>query len=103
MAPRAAAGADDGRGGARLRGAVRMREPVKALLGPACTTRLRCLAGGYPLPRWGNLRRTRRFSSQFGFERGTPVDRWYLRRFLERHRADITGDVLEIQAPDHAR
>ena len=52
---------------------------------------------GYPLPRWGNLRRTTPFSSNFGFERGTPLDRYYSARFFERNRGWITGDVLEIQ------
>jgi hypothetical protein len=77
-------------------------DPLKELLGPRWTTRLRCLARGYPLPRWGNLRRTRPFSTRFGFERGTPVDRFYHARFFERHRGDISGDVLEIQAPGYA-
>jgi hypothetical protein len=79
------------------------RSSLKQALGPRWTTRLRCLARGRPLPRWGNLRRTRPLSSHFGFDRGTPVDRYYLRRFLERHAAAITGDVLEIQCTDHAR
>ena len=70
---------------------------AKTLFGPAATTRLRCLARGYGLPRWGNLRRTTPFSSTFGFERGTPIDRYYLHRFLTRHRDVITGDVLEVQ------
>ena len=75
-----------------------MSGPVaKRLLGPRWTVRARCLLRGYPLPRWGNLRRVRPFSEYFGFERGLPVDRHYLRRFLEEHRGDITGDVLEVQ------
>ena len=52
---------------------------------------------GKGLPRWGNLRRTAPFSTSFGFDRGTPVDRYYLHRFLDAHRASIAGDVLEIQ------
>ena len=70
---------------------------ARTLVGPATTTRLRCLVRGYGLPRWGNLRRTTPFSSTFGFERGTPIDRYYLHRFLTRHRDVITGDVLEVQ------
>jgi len=42
------------------------------------------------------------FSSNFGFDRGTPVDRYYLHRFLDAHRDRVTGDVLEIQLPDCA-
>ena len=62
---------------------------------------LRCVTRGFPWPRWGNLRRTRPFSDNFGFERGTPVDRFYLHRFLDQHRHLITGRVLEIQLPGY--
>jgi SAM-dependent methyltransferase len=74
---------------------------AKQVLGPRLVTRLRCVARGYPLPRWGNLRRTAPFSSTFGFERGTPVDRYYLHRFLEANAALITGDVLEVQTSSY--
>jgi hypothetical protein len=70
---------------------------VKRLMGPRMVTRLRCALRGYDLPRWGNLRRTTPFSQTFGFERGTPVDRHYLHRFLNDHRDLIAGDVLEVQ------
>ena len=46
--------------------------------------------------RWGNLRRRRPFTDNFGFARGTPVDRRYIEDFLAAHRADIRGDVLEV-------
>jgi len=75
------------------------RQRLKALIGPRWTTRLRCASRGLGMPRWGNLRRVRPFSTQFGFDRGTPVDRYYLHQFLERHRELIRGDVLEIQTP----
>ena len=64
---------------------------------------LRCVTRGLPWPRWGNLRRLQPFSSQFGFERGTPIDRYYLHEFLEQHRHLITGRVLEIQMPAYTR
>ena len=32
----------------------------------------------------------------FGFERGTPVDRYYIEQFLNKKRELITGNVLEI-------
>jgi SAM-dependent methyltransferase len=78
-----------------------LREEVKRFLGPRWTTRLRCLVRGKGRPRWGNLRRVTPFSTNFGFDRGTPVDRYYLAKFLEAHRAFITGDVLEIQMPGY--
>jgi hypothetical protein len=79
------------------------RERLKAQLGPRGTVLARCLARRLPIPRWGNLRRTRPFSENFGFERGTPIDRHYLQRFLKEHADRITGDVLEIQLPGYTQ
>jgi SAM-dependent methyltransferase len=36
-------------------------------------------------------------SSAWGYDRGRPVDRWYIERFIQEHRADITGRVLEVK------
>jgi hypothetical protein len=49
------------------------------------------------------LRRLKPFSNNFGWERGTPVDRYYVDRFFERHSAEITGDVLEIDRSIYTR
>ena len=46
--------------------------------------------------RWGNLRRTEPFSRHWGLERGTPVDRVLIERFLHDHRIDVGGRVLEV-------
>jgi SAM-dependent methyltransferase len=73
-----------------------IRSKVRRVLGPVWTTRLLCLLRGRGLPRWGNLRRLKPFSECHGWDRGTPLDRYYVDRFFERHRALITGDVLEI-------
>ena len=35
-------------------------------------------------------------SREFGFERGRPVDRWYIERFLAAHAVDVRGHVLEV-------
>ena len=78
-----------------------LRAWVRKRVTPRTLVWLRCVMRGYPVPRWGNLRRVRPFSEHFGFERGTPIDRYYLERFLERHRHLITGRVLEIQAPGY--
>lgn len=49
------------------------------------------------VPVWmGTLRRTTPVSSGWGFERGRPVDRYYIDSFIESHRQDIHGRVLEI-------
>lgn len=80
-----------------------MVRKVTRYLSPRTRVRLRCLVKGLSIPRWGNLRRLRPFSESYGFERGTPVDRYYLHRFLEEHRHLITGRVLEIEYPSHTR
>jgi SAM-dependent methyltransferase len=36
-------------------------------------------------------------STSWGYDRGTPVDRWYIERFLAEQGADISGRVLEIK------
>jgi hypothetical protein len=75
------------------------RANLKARLGPQRTTRLRCLWRGKELPEWGNLRVAEPFSSNWGIDRGTPVDRFYGDRFFEEKSHLITGKVLEIQNP----
>jgi SAM-dependent methyltransferase len=49
-------------------------------------------------PAWpAILRRKRPLSDHWGFDRGTPLDRYYIENFLAQHRADIRGSVLEVQ------
>jgi SAM-dependent methyltransferase len=49
-------------------------------------------------PAWlGTLRRTGPLSNCSGYDRGTPIDRYYIDVFLERYRQDIHGHVLEIK------
>jgi hypothetical protein len=50
----------------------------------------------------GTMRRTTPLSAHWGFERGTPVDRFYIERFLEQNRRDIRGRVLELMDPRYA-
>ena len=45
---------------------------------------------------WSQLRRTEPVSRRFGFDRGKPIDRRYIEGFLDAHRDDIRGRVLEI-------
>jgi hypothetical protein len=35
-------------------------------------------------------------SRTFGFERGKPIDRWYIEGFLRSHADDVRGRVLEV-------
>ncbi len=46
--------------------------------------------------RFGDLDRTTPISPHFGFDRGRPVDRFYVEDFLARSAGDIRGRVLEI-------
>jgi GT2 family glycosyltransferase/SAM-dependent methyltransferase len=52
---------------------------------------------------WGDLDRAAPISADFGFDRGTPIDRYYIERFLDRHAADIAGRVLELQDDSYSR
>jgi hypothetical protein len=45
----------------------------------------------------GSLGSTRPISTSWGYDRGKPVDRWYIERFLDENRGDITGRVLEVK------
>lgn len=42
-------------------------------------------------------------SRRFGFDRGTPVDRHYIERFLDARRELIHGDVLEVADSTYTR
>lgn len=53
--------------------------------------------------RWENLRRLTPISRVFGLDRGQPIDRYYIERFLAEHCADISGRVLEIGDPSYTR
>jgi SAM-dependent methyltransferase len=46
--------------------------------------------------RFGDLRRTTPIASDFGYSRGGPVDRYYIEQFLDQHRTDVRGRVLEV-------
>jgi glycosyltransferase involved in cell wall biosynthesis/SAM-dependent methyltransferase len=46
--------------------------------------------------KWGSWRRLIPISQSFGFDRGQPIDRYYIENFLSRHSQDIRGRVLEI-------
>jgi glycosyltransferase involved in cell wall biosynthesis len=53
--------------------------------------RFRSLAGVTPISR------------SFGFDRGQPVDRYYIEKFLAHHADDIHSRVLEIAADDYTK
>lgn len=53
--------------------------------------------------RLGNLNRMTPVSRAFGFDRGTPIDRYYIERFLIEHASDIRGRVLEVGDDSYMR
>lgn len=54
--------------------------------------------------RTGVLRRPMPLHREFGWARGLPIDRHYIEGFLERHQADIRGEVLEAAiAPNYTQ
>ena len=65
------------------------------------------LSGRWPPPLGavdlGHLESTRPVSPDFGFDRGTPVDRHYIERFLEARAGAIQGRVLEVGDAAYSR
>jgi SAM-dependent methyltransferase len=55
-----------------------------------------------PAPR-GLLMRSGPVSRGWGFDRGLPIDRYFIERFLDGHRADISGRVLEVKDDGYTR
>jgi SAM-dependent methyltransferase len=49
----------------------------------------------------GTIRRTTPLSDHWGRDRGTPVDRYYIERFLSGARHAIRGRVLEVMNADY--
>jgi len=48
------------------------------------------------------LRRSQRpLSADYGSERGTPIDRYYIDQFVQRHARDLRGVALEIGAANY--
>jgi SAM-dependent methyltransferase len=50
---------------------------------------------------WGTLRRQEPISNRWGFDRGQPIDRYYIENFLARHADDIRGHCLELMNADY--
>jgi len=49
----------------------------------------------------GDLDRLTPISRNWGFDRGTPIDRLYIERFIAANTADIRGRVLEVSNNDY--
>jgi hypothetical protein len=82
---------------------LRALNPDKRLL-PLAGSSLRYRLRRWFSPAWmGTLRSTKPVSSGWGFDRGRPVDRYYIDSFLEEHGQDIHGQVLEILNSEYTR
>jgi SAM-dependent methyltransferase len=89
-------------------------EAIKKLM-PARTRKAvrERLGVGWPPVGWvrfGSLRRLTPVTRTFGFERGQPIDRYYIEDFLRRHSGvegygigDIRGRVLEVGDDSYTR
>lgn len=69
---------------------------------------LRRLRGRRPPPpvgsvRFGDFNRVKPISHEFGYDRGAPIDRYYIETFLQRHGADIQGRALEVGDDSYCR
>jgi SAM-dependent methyltransferase len=53
--------------------------------------------------RFGDLKRLSPISRDWGYDRGTPVARYYIEDFLARNAGDIRGRVLELASSDYTR
>lgn len=51
----------------------------------------------------GDLARTKPISRQYGFDRGTPIDRVYIEEFLAACSDDIRGRVLEVGSASYSQ
>jgi SAM-dependent methyltransferase len=79
-----------------------LREVVRERLPVRWVRRVRHLKR-WPRARWGNLRRRRPLSDNYGLDRGTPVDRMFIERFLAQHAHSISRRVLEVKNSDYTR
>ena len=82
-----------------------LRDLARRRTTPEQRARLKRLAQWPPVGRvrLGSLKRTRPISRNYGWERGTPVDRFYIDRFLTGYATDVRGRVLEIGDDEYTR
>ena len=52
---------------------------------------------------WGDFKRADPISRNWGYDRGTPIDRYYIEDFLAACSSDVAGAVLEVQESDFTR
>jgi glycosyltransferase involved in cell wall biosynthesis len=81
-----------------LRSAGRLlRQNIRGWLGGGQAARVRRILGP------GAFHRLTPASKDFGYDRGTPIDRYYIEHALVQHIPDIQGRVLEIKDDTYTR
>jgi len=65
-------------------------------------SRLQCVVQMTKEVNFGDLLQLTPVSDCWGFDRGQPIDRFYIETFMSRHAARIAGVVLEIGGPLYA-
>jgi SAM-dependent methyltransferase len=75
-----------------------MLSRLLTLLGLQPTTRRRLR-----YPSIDGLLSVRPKSDHWGWDRGAPVDRYYIERFLAAHAGDVRGNALEVKDADYVR
>lgn len=89
--------------GAHLRGLVqRMEAECAAVDAEIEAIRTELKGSGIEEIEFADLRRTTPISDTWGTDRGLPLDRYYIQAFLERHRQDVRGHVLEVKDSGYA-
>ena len=72
---------------------------LRALLSPRRSRRMLLLRR----PSFDGLLGVHPVSDHWGWDRGTPVDRYYIDQFLTRHAADVRGRALEVKDAAYIR
>ena len=75
-----------------------MLSRLLTILGVQPTTRRRLR-----YPSTDGLLSVRPKSDHWGWDRGTPVDRFYIDRFLAEHAGDVRGNALEVKDADYTK
>jgi peptidoglycan/xylan/chitin deacetylase (PgdA/CDA1 family)/SAM-dependent methyltransferase len=83
--------------------AAAMRAEISALDVAIRSASADARAAGIATTDFGDLRQTRPLSDMWGQDRGKPLDRYYIERFLARHQGDIRGRVLEVKDDGYTR
>ncbi|MFI5915941.1 methyltransferase domain-containing protein [Dactylosporangium sp. NPDC051541] len=74
-------------------------EPARTGLQQAAQAARRGLPGSRV--QWGNINTRAPFSEFWGWDRGLPVDRYYIERFIAANRGRLKGSALEVQSAQY--